>query len=87
MCFMIRKCLSKDISDEDVEKILKPFNDDYSSFVTNYIMPEVIAYYMANSYYRTSMYEGSFKQHYNSASDFRSLTVKTFLKVNRSLLV
>ena len=32
-------------------------------------MPEVIAYYIANSYYRNAMYEGSFLQHYNSAKD------------------
>ena len=32
-------------------------------------MPEVIAYYIANSYYRNDMYEGSFLHHYNSAID------------------
>ena len=36
-------------------------------------MPEVIAYYIANSYYRGSMYEVSFLQHYNSAKDLINL--------------
>lgn len=36
-------------------------------------MPEVIAFYIANSYYRNAMYEGSFLQHYNSAKDMLNL--------------
>lgn len=32
-------------------------------------MSEIIAYYIAKSYYRNAMYEGSFLQHYNSAKD------------------
>ena len=66
---MIRKTTNGDISNEEFEAILKPFIDDYDNFVISYIMPEVIAYYIANSYYRGSMYEGSFLQHYNSAKD------------------
>ncbi len=66
---MIRKNTNGDISDEEFEAILRPFIDDYNNFIISYIMPEVIAYYIANSYYRGSMYEGSFLQHYNSAKD------------------
>lgn len=32
-------------------------------------MPEVIAFYIANSFYRDAMWRDSFKQHYNSESD------------------
>ena len=60
-------------NDEEFEKVLKPFLDDYDNFILSYIMPEVIAYYIANSYYRGSMYEGSFLQHYNSAKDLINL--------------
>ena len=66
---MIRKNTSGDISDKEFDKVLKPFVDNYDEFVVSYIMPEVIAYYIANSYYRNAMYEGSFLQHYNSAKD------------------
>ena len=59
--------------DEEFEKVLKPFLDDYDNFILSYIMPEVIAYYIANSYYRGSMYEGTFLQHYNSAKDLINL--------------
>lgn len=54
---MIRKNTGGDISEEEFEKVLKPFIDDYDNFVYSYILPEVIAYYLANSYYRNSMYE------------------------------
>ena len=70
---MIRKSTDGDISDEEFEQVLKPFLDDYDNFILSYIMPEVIAYYIANSYYRGSMYEGSFLQHYNSAKDLINL--------------
>ena len=70
---MIRKRTNGDISDEEFERVLKPFLDDYDNFVLSYIMPEVIAYYIANSYYRGAMYEGSFLQHYNSAKDLINL--------------
>ena len=70
---MIGKRTNGDISDEEFERVLKPFLDDYDNFVLSYIMPEVIAYYIANSYYKGSMYEGSFLQHYNSAKDLINL--------------
>lgn len=66
---MIRENFNGDISDEEFEKILKLFSDNYDEYLESYIVPEVIAYYIANSYYRHSMYKGSFLQHYNSAKD------------------
>ena len=70
---MIRKNTSGDISDEEFEQVLKLFLEDYDNFVLSYIIPEVIAYYIVNSYYRGPMYEGSFLQHYNSAKDLINL--------------
>ena len=94
---MIKKNTSGDISDAEFEAILKPFIDDYDEFVISYIMPEVIAYYIANSYYRGSMYEGSFLQHYNSAKDLINLfgedyeqvkaEVYKLLKIKYALLI
>lgn len=94
---MIRKNTCSDISDEEFEAILKPFINDYDDFVISYIMPEVIAYYIANSYYRGSMYEGSFLQHYNSARDLINLfgenyeitkaEVYKLLKIKYALLI
>ena len=65
---MIRKS-KEDIKEGDIEKIIKPFYDSYNEFLENYIMPEVIAYYIANSFYRNAMWESLFKQHHNSAAE------------------
>lgn len=78
---MIRKTTNGDISDEEFEKVLKPFLDDYDDYIYSYIMPEIIAYYIANSYYRNSMYEGTFIQHYNSARDLLNLFGENYEQV------
>ena len=66
---MIRKTTNDDISDEELNAILKSFLDNYDEYIENYVMSEVIAYYITNSYYRNAIYDGSFLQHYNSAKD------------------
>lgn len=66
---MIRKTINGDICDEEFNSILKSFLDNYDEYIKSYVMSEFIAYYIANSYYRNTMYEGSFLQYYNSAKD------------------
>ena len=39
---MLRKCTDEDISDEECEKIIDPFYDNYHTFVEEYVMTEVI---------------------------------------------
>ncbi len=46
---MIRPSTDEDISDEELEKIINPFYNTYNEFIETYVMPEVIAYYIANS--------------------------------------
>ena len=66
---MLRKSIDEDISDVECKKIINPFYDNYHTFIEEYVMPEVIAYYLANSFYRYAMWEATFLQHFNSASD------------------
>ena len=66
---MLRKATDEDISDEECEKVINPFYDNYHCYVEEYVMPEVIAFYIASSFYRNAMWEATFLQHYNSASD------------------
>ena len=63
---MIRKTTNGDINDDEFEAVLKHFLDDYDNFIYSYVMPEIIAYYIANAFNRNSMYSGTFNQHYNS---------------------
>ena len=65
----IRKCTDEDISDEELEKIINPFYDNYHEYIITYVMPEIIAFYIASSFSRNAMWEATFYQHYNSAKD------------------
>ena len=67
--FIIRKCTDEDISDEELEKVINPFYDNYHEHIITYVMPEVIAFYIASSYSRNAMWEATLYQHYNSAKD------------------
>ena len=66
---MIRKCTDEDISDEELEKVINPFYDNYHEYIITYVIPEVIAFYIASSYSRNAMWGATFYQHYNSAKD------------------
>lgn len=65
---MIRKCTDEDISDEELEKVMNPFYDNYHEYIITYDMPEVIAFYIVSSFIRNA-WEATFYQHYNSAKD------------------
>lgn len=52
---MIRKCTDEDISDEELKKVINPFYDNYQEYIITYVMPEVIAFYIASSFIRNAM--------------------------------
>ena len=83
---MLRKCNNEDISDEECEKVINPFYDNYHTFIEEYIMPEVIAYYLANSFYRNAMWEATFLQHFNSASDMFNLIGENYEKTKTEVI-
>ena len=83
---MLRKCTDEDISDEECEKVINPFYDNYHTFIEEYIMPEVIAYYLANSFYRNAMWEATFLQHFNSASDMFNLISENYEKTKDEVI-
>lgn len=83
---MFRKTVNGDISDEDFKEILIPFNDNYNEFLENYIMHEVIVFYIANSFYRDAIWKDSFKQHYNSAADIINFFNEVYEKVKSEVI-
>lgn len=83
---MIRESISGDISDEEFEKIIKPFNDNYDEYLESYILPEVIAYYLANAFYRGAMWKASFIQHYNLAKDILNVVNEDYQKVKQEVI-
>ena len=83
---MLRKSTDEDISEEECEKGINPFYDNYHTFIEEYIMPEVIAYYLANSFYRNAMWEATFLQHFNSASDMFNLISENYEKTKDEVI-
>ena len=83
---MLRKCTDEDISDEECEKVIDPFYENYDSYLEEYVIPEVIAFYIASSFYRNAMWEATFEQHFNSAlNEVVDLINKLEQKVNKSI--
>ena len=46
---MIRPETGEDITEEEFNTVLKPFSDNYDEYLESYVLPELIAYYMANN--------------------------------------
>lgn len=84
---MIRKCTDEDISDEELEKVINHFYDNYHEFVITYIMPETIVFYIASSYSRNAMWEATFFQHYNSAKDMFNINIYPLFSTKYKLFV
>lgn len=75
-----------DVSDEELDKIINPFYENYNDFVITYVMPEVISFYIASSYYRNAMCEATLKQHYNSAKDIFNISFENYNKVKKEIV-
>ena len=39
--FMLRKCTDEDISDEECEKVIDPFYNNYDSYLEKYILEKI----------------------------------------------
>ena len=52
---MITKCNNVDITDEELEKIINTFYDNYHEYIITYILQEVIKFYITNSYSRNTI--------------------------------
>ena len=77
---MLRKCTDEDINDEKCEKVIDPFYENYDNYLEEYVVPEVIAFYIANSFYRNAMWKATFKQHFNSVFDTFNLMCRNYKK-------
>lgn len=83
---MLRKCTDEDISDEECEKVIHPFYENYDSYLEEYVIPEVIVFYFASSFYRNAMWEATFKQHFNSAFYTFNLIYKNYKKMKAEVI-
>ncbi|MDD2435701.1 MAG: hypothetical protein PHO63_05585 [Bacilli bacterium] len=66
---MIDEKIDSDISDDEFDKVHGPYNENLNNFLIRYIVPEVFAFQLAQSYYRNCLCASSLEAHYNSMTD------------------
>lgn len=58
-----------DITDKEFEKIYLPFYNNINDYLNNYVIPDLVAFYLANAYSRHCLSECNLINHINSATD------------------
>ena len=59
----------EDITDKEFEEILLPFYNNYNEYLIKFVMPDAVAFYLANGYSRNCLSNCSLINHINSALD------------------
>ena len=58
-----------DITDKEFEKIYLPFYNNVNDYLNKYVIPDLVAFYLANAYSRHCLSECNLINHINSAVD------------------
>lgn len=59
----------EDITDKEFEEILLPFYNNYNEYLIKFVIPDAIAFYLANGYSRNCLSDCPLVNHINSALD------------------
>ena len=59
----------EDITDKEFEEILLPFYNNYNEYLIKFVIPDAIAFYLANGYSRNCLSDCPLINHINSALD------------------
>lgn len=59
----------EDITDKEFEEILLPFYNNYNEYLINFVIPEAVAFYLANGHTRNCLSDCPLINHINSAID------------------
>ena len=58
-----------DITDKEFEEIYLPFYNNVNDYLNNYVIPDLVAFYLANGYSRHCLSDFPLRNHINSAID------------------
>ena len=58
-----------DITDKEFEKVYLPFYNNINEYLNNYVIPDLVAFYLANGYSRHCLSDCPLRSHINSAID------------------
>lgn len=59
----------EDITDKEFEEILLPFYNNYNEYLIRFVIPEAVAFYLANRFSRNCLSDCPLRNHINSALD------------------
>jgi hypothetical protein len=85
-----------DITDKEFERLYLPFYDNFTEYMINYIIPDVVAFYLANSNSRKCLCDSPLYNHINSAIDIFNIQcdinelipkIEEILKVKYNLII
>ena len=86
----------RDITDKEFEKIYLSFYNNVNDYLNKYVIPDLVAFYLANAYSRHCLSECNLINHINSAVDIfncrRDISrlipkIKEILKIKYNLVV
>ena len=70
-----------DITEKEFKKTLSPFYYNYDLYIINYVLPEAVAFYLANGYSRNCLSDCHLVNHINSALDMFNVCCDTELLI------
>ncbi len=85
-----------DITDKEFEEIYLPFYNNVNDYLNNYVIPDLVAFYLANGYSRHCLSDCPLRNHINSAVDVFNCRcnmnkliprVKEILKIKYNLII
>jgi len=69
MSYTKEKLMDGDISDEEFNEKYLPFYDNFNDYMVRFVIPDAVAFYIANSYLRGCLDDSKLYNHINSAVD------------------
>ena len=69
MSYTKEKLMDGDISDVEFNEIYLPFYNNFEDYMIRYVIPDAVAFYIANSYLRECLVDSKLYNHINSAVD------------------
>ena len=85
-----------DITNKEFEEIYLPLYNNVNDYLNKYVIPDLVAFYLANGYSRHCLSDCSLKNHINSALDIFNcrrdiskfiLKIKEILKIKYNLII
>ena len=86
----------KDITDKEFEEILLPFYNNYNEYLIKFVIPDAVAFYLANGYNRNCLSNRPLINHINSVLDIFNIRynidnlipeIKQILKIKYNLKI